>query len=272
MYAGGVKRIGAATSDLFVSGQPRLETIHQGRLGNCYCLAPLGAVVYRSPERVAQMFHRQRDGTYEVVLGDRKVRIAPPTDAEIAQTAGNEQDGMWVNLYEKAVGAARNLDRPAAERHGSPIDAMARGGSAGTMLSYITGHKIQRFSCAFAKDDQRSAGEQAVILDRLRAWLREAVEARRPMTCGTTKTTTPGLTPNHAYAVLDYTSASDRLKLWNPHGGSFTPKGEPGAKHGYPVRDGVFEIPLSEFVQEFSGLAVETSLPAGTEPELPKLP
>ena len=31
-------------------------------------------------------------------------------------------------------------------------------------------------------------------------------------------------------------------------------------------------MPLVEFVKQFSGLAVETTLAAGDEPELPKLP
>lgn len=272
MYASGLTRIEQTNHDLFASGKPRLDTIHQGKLGNCFCLAPLGAVLNCDANRVAKMFQRQADGTYRVTLGTRTVTVAAPTDAELAQTASNEHDGMWVNLYEKAIGAARNQDKPEDQRVGSPIDAMARGGSAGTMLSYITGHKIQRFSCAFAKDEKTSRDQHAAILKQLREWLAEAAKHERPMTCGTEKTTTPGLTPNHAYAVLGFDAGTDTIRLWNPHGSTFTPKGAPGLEHGYPIADGVFNMPLPEFVEQFAGLAVESDVPAGDESELPKLP
>jgi hypothetical protein len=272
MFRNGRERIEEAHRDLFASGAPRLDTIHQGRLGNCYCLAPLGAVLCLAPERVSGMFALQSDGSFQVQFGPRSVRVSPPTDAEIAQTASNERDGMWINLYEKAVGEDRNAAKPPEQRTGSPIDAMARGGSAGTMLSFITGHKIQRFSFAFAKQEALSDEQRLKILEELRTYLREAVEERRAMTCGTEKTTTPGLNPNHAYAVLTYDDPTDCVQLWNPHGGQFTPKGPAGLERGYPTKDGVFSLPLADFVRQFAGMARETDLPAGDEPELPKLP
>lgn len=272
MFKSGCERIEQAPRELFVSGKPRLDTIHQGRLGNCYCLAPLGAVLHTDPKRVSDMFAPQADGSFEVRLGERKVCVAAPTDAEIAQTASNERDGMWINLYEKAIGEARNALKPAEQRTGSPIDAMARGGSAGTMLAFITGHKIQRFSFTFAKRESLTESDRKQIMDELRTYLREAALQHRAMTCGTEKTTTPGINGNHAYAVLGYNGASDSVTLWNPHGGHFTPMGEAGLERGYSTKDGVFQIPLDAFVKQFAGMARETDLPAGNEPELPKLP
>lgn len=242
---------------LFASDRPRLDTIHQGKLGNCFCLAPIGAMVHRDPAQVAAMFERQDDGTYRVRLGRREVRVPLPTDAELALTASNDQDGVWVNLYEKAVGEAlRREGRP-----GSTIDALARGGSAGTMLAFITGHAIRRFGCFQAIDPKKTEDYRAAKLDELRRELVEAGKNRRLVTCGTLKTTTPGLTPNHAYAVLAYDRDTDAARVWNPHGGSFTPKGPPGLEHGYARVDGVFSIPLPDLVRQFSGLAFETDKP-----------
>jgi hypothetical protein len=272
MYGQGLARINQADRSLFAADKPRLDTIHQGRLGNCFCLAPLGAVLNSNPDRVAAMFQRQDDGSYGIVFGSHVVSITLPTEAELSQMATNERGGLWVNLYEKALGEARNLDRPEDKRLGSPIDALARGGSAGTILSFITGHKIQRFSLSFAKDKDLSADECKAILDQLRTYLREASDAGRPMTCGTKQTTTPGLTPNHAYALLSYDAKLDVVRLWNPHGSSFAPKGPSGSEHGYPREDGVFSMPLADFIEQFSGVAVETDLPVGDQPELPKLP
>jgi hypothetical protein len=272
MFAGGLADIERADRRLFASGKPRLETIHQGKLGNCFCLAPLAAVLERDQGRVAVMFDERADGSCRVRLGLRTVEVPPVTDAQLAMTAGNEQDGTWVNVYEMALGTSRILDKPAAERTGSAIDDIARGGSAGTILAYIAGHKIQRFSCKFARDESLSASERERIVGDLEAFLGRAEAKKRPMTCGTEKTTTPGLTPNHAYAILGYDADSRRLRLWNPHGSDFKPKGAAGLDHGYPRKDGIFEMPVDEFVLQFAGLAVENDMPAGDEPELPRLP
>lgn len=260
MFAFGLKRIGLTNRTLFgdeVGAQPQLETIHQGKLGNCFCLAPLGALVHGRPQVVAQMFIPQADGSYDVVLGKQTVHVGPPTDAELAFIASNESRGLWVNIYEKAVASARNEMKPEAERSASAIEVLARGGSAGTMLGFITGHEIKRFSCKWAKDEKTAPAERDAKLAELRESLTAAVREQRLMTCGTVVTTTPGLTPNHAYAILGFDSATDRLRLWNPHGGSFRPKGEAGLTHGYAMSDGIFEIPLLDFVNQFSGLAFE---------------
>jgi hypothetical protein len=264
MFDFGLKRITSTNRTLFGAsegGQPRLETIHQGKLGNCFCLAPLGALVQGRPAVMASMFRPQPDGSYEVKLGQQSVHVQPPTDAELAFIASNESAGLWVNLYEKAVGQTRNELKPETERSASAIEALARGGSAGTMLAVITGHEITRFSCKWAKDDKTTTEEGDAKLAELRGSLTKAVRERRLMTCGTTTVTTPGLTPNHAYAILSFDEGSDCLKIWNPHGGIFKPKGETGLTHGYPMTDGVFEIPTTEFVKQFSGLAFE-ELPA----------
>jgi hypothetical protein len=54
MFRESLSRITNTTClELFATGLPRLETIHQGKLGNCFCLAPLGAMVGRDPAQVA---------------------------------------------------------------------------------------------------------------------------------------------------------------------------------------------------------------------------
>jgi hypothetical protein len=66
------------------------------------------------------------------------------------------------------------------------------------------------------------------------------------MTCGTGKTTTPGLTSGHAYALLEYHSPTDMVEIWNPHGNNFTSKGPPGPVNGYATKSGRFIIPVTE--------------------------
>ena len=79
------------------------------------------------------------------------------------------------------------------------------------------------------------------------------------MTCGTIKPTTPDFNPNQAYAVLGYDAASDKVTLWNSHGQDFTPQGAAGPENGCITKHGVFEIPLTQFVKQFSGMAFEVA-------------
>jgi hypothetical protein len=260
MYVDARKKIEKTRRDLFVSGVPKLENIRQGKVSDCFCLAPLGAMLARNPQEVTDRFVRQPDNSYQFVFGTSPVHVTVPTDAEIGLTAASEQSGLWVSLYEKAVGTARLQEKPGMTSTSSVIDAVGKGGSSGTMLSRLTGHKITRFGCRAAKDAATLADRKAQ-LQELRKQLLATIQDHRLITCGTVKTTTPGITPNHAYAVLSYDEKTDTLRLWNPHGDDFTPKGPEGLEHGYARKGGVFSLPFSDFVMQFSGVAFETTEP-----------
>jgi hypothetical protein len=260
MYAAARTRIAAAKRELFARGGPTLDDISQGKLGNCFCLAPLGAVVARNPTDVAKMITPAPDGGYDVRFGPRVVRVPPPTDAELAVLASSNGDGIWVNVYEKAVGKLRVEEAAAAGKEAAPdLDLLTKGGSAGTMVGVVTGKKIERLSCAFARDAKLTADEKAAKLAVMRERLTDAFAAKKLVTCGTGKgVTVPGVHGNHAYAVLGYDRAADLIALWNPHGQTFTPKGPAGVGTGYPTKDGRFRMPLPEFAAVFGGLAFET--------------
>lgn len=258
MFAGSMKRILSTKRTLFPPEGPRLETIRQGRMGNCFSLAPLGAMASVRPSQISnQMIRELPDGRYEVQFGTTKVAVTRPTDAEIALSAGNEEGGLWVNVYEKAAGVAHNDKKPEDKRDATGLDALNRGGSAGTQLAFITGHEMVRISCKFAKEKALPPVEHEKQIAELRSALTSATKEKRLMTCGTLKTTIPGITPNHAYAILGYDSATDLIRLWNPHGDNRVVKGEHGLQNGYPMSDGIFEMPLTVFVKEFAGTAYE---------------
>jgi hypothetical protein len=226
-------------------------------MGNCFSLAPLGAMLHRDPAQVRAMFRENADGTFDVKLGAKMVRVAAPTEAEIALSSSNEASGLWSNVYEKAAGSARNELRPEKERVTTPLDAIARGGSAGTMLAFLTGNPMERFSLKWAKDEKTSPEESATRLRELREKLLAAIAARRCITTGTAKPTLPGLRGNHAFAVIGFSESTDEVRIWDPHGDAFTPKGTPDSTTGFPRKDGVFELPLGVFVKQFTGLAFE---------------
>lgn len=259
MYASALERITSANRELFPKGVPTLETLHQGRLGDCFCLAPLGSMVCRDPKDVVQMIRKQKDGSYIVRLGARDVVVPTLTDAELALTATTGPDGVWVNVYEKAVGLLRVEKAKAAGEPASLIDLLAKGGSAGSTIELVTGHPIERFSCQFAKDEKLPAKETGAKLDDMRKKLTAAFAEKRLVTCGTASggTKVPNVNGNHAYAVVGFDAKTDEIALWNPHGQSFTPKGKSGLENGYPTKNGQFRMPLPEFTKVFAGVAFE---------------
>ncbi len=257
LYGQALRRIRGATNRLlYASGLPKLNTIHQGRMGNCYCLAPLGAMLNRNPQDVSSLFEVQQDGQILAKFAGGAMTIAPLTDAEIALTAGNSRDGVWINLFEKAMGEARNERLPATRRARLAIDAIAYGGSPQAIMSYLTGHKVNGLSIKFGDNP-----DAAAKMDELRRQLEDATRQKRLMACSTDDITTPGLTPHHAYAVLEFNSQSDSLKIWNPHGNNFTPKGPPGLSNGYPTTNGTFSMPLADFPDQFEHVFIERTEP-----------
>lgn len=259
LYSQCFKLLSSVTNrEFFASGLPQLNTVRQGRLGDCFCLAPLGAMIHRDPREVASLFSMLADGRVRVGFGGGAVSVAPPTDAELAMTAGNSHDGVWINLYEKAIGEVRNDQIAPEKRSDLPMDAIAKGGSEGKIMAYLSGHRVKWFSFKFAKDTKTSDAERASKLDELRRKLAAAASEKRLMACATEKPTTPGVTPKHAYAVLEYDSKADTVELWNPHGNNFTPKGPPGLSNGYAMTNGLLKVPVAEFVQQFSGVTFES--------------
>jgi len=241
IYRQSLARINRVTHhELFASGLPRLSTIHQGRMGNCFTLAPLGAMVYRDPHEVASWFEVQSNGSVLVKLAAGPVSVPLPTDAELAFASANTQDGVWINLYEKAIGQARNERKPPGKRFDVALDAIAKGGAADTIMSYITGHKVGVYQFNFDRDPETAAAR----MSQLRQKLAYATTNRLLMVCSTGKSSTPGLSPQHVYALLDYDASSDTVKLWNPHGNDFRPKGPPGLTNGYPMTNGILTMPL----------------------------
>jgi hypothetical protein len=63
------------------------------------------------------------------------------------------------------------------------------------------------------------------------------------------------------FGVLGYDPARRMVRVFNPWGNHRTPNGPPGVENGYVTRNGIFEVPLKEFVQVFNGITYETDNP-----------
>jgi Calpain family cysteine protease len=267
MYDSALKKIRASTPQLLEVSRLHLENLEQGRLGDCFCLAPLGTLLHSRPAEVVKMFSISANGSAIVRLGGgRSVEVPFPTDAERALMAGTDGSGVWANCYEKAVGQLRM--RRNDPEYPTALSVVTRGGSAGTMLSVLTGHEIERISCALFRDKAASEKAKQELLAEIRRQLSSTQAAGR-LICGGTASgqTAEGRRPSgvhgpHAYAVLHYEAETDVVMLWDPHGDDFKPAAEPpGLANGYARTQGRMQVPLAELVQWFGGFSFETDRP-----------
>ncbi len=291
-----VKRISTPAREVLIGEQPTLETCHQGPLGDCYFISVVGAAVVRDPASVMRMISSTPDGSYLVTFGDGRSATVPPlTDAEMALTSSAGQNGLWLPILEKAFGSLRTEALPEEKQSESATDAIAHGGSAAATIRLLTGHTTDRITFrprsvrapaktdttapAPAKTDAPPAKPGATTpppvdpalldkhleetLPKVREHLTASLRDRRLVAAGTPKdgTMPPGVNPSHAYAVLEYNADADTVHLWNPHGNTFKPKGEPGLQHGYPTTGGHFWMPLNDFGHVFNGISFETEKP-----------
>lgn len=263
-YARAERTIRTAKRELFIDPTPDLDKLHQGRLGDCFFVSMVGAMVERDSASVKGMISAKGEPTaaYAVAFGNGKaVEVPALTDAEYALVSTTGDEGMWLAVLEKAFGTLRMESRPKEKRLMSATDAIARGGSMSTSIQYLTGHKTERIGMRPAKN-AKAKNDPEGFRTMLKEKLVAAVAAKRLIGAGTDdKPGVPGLSPNHAYAVMGFDEATQTLHIWNPHGNTFKPKGEAGKEQGYPTKAGRFDMPLADFAAVFRDVVIETEKP-----------
>ncbi len=248
LYASSWRRLNKISRELFPESLPKLESCHQGAFGDCMFVSLVGSMVNRDPSSVKAMFAQGAGGTNTVTLGaGRKVVVPPLTDAELAVSDHAGTNGVWLsvleNAYRKAYSETYHTNQLA------PYDAirivMERN------VNLMTGHKTLRFKIEKPDDEKLAA--------TIRKNLESAMSERRLVVCGTSKSAKlpPGLVANHEYAVLAFNKEKGTVRLWNPWGNTFTPKGEEGLQHGYTTKAGQFEVPFADWMQIYHGITFE---------------
>ena len=285
-YAACLRRITSAKRDLFLDDTPDLDRCRQGPLGNCFLVASVGALVSRDPATIKSLITTKEGGGYDIHFGDgQSVSVSALTDAELAISGTTGDEGLWLPVLEKAVGSLRMQEDPEKYPLESPTDAIAHGGSTATIVKLLTGHQTERITLKRRpKVDEANApkgpdgkpiapepvpaADPAELAARVRTAVNKALNSYRLVTASTgTEKQPPGISPKHAYAVIAYDPTIDSLIVWNPHGNTFNPKGDPGIDAGYKTRRGVFTLPVTDFIRIFRGVVLETDQPV--EPTKP---
>lgn len=138
-YRQGLAHLHATRRVLFAPGAPGLHGIHQGAMGDCFLIATVGAVVSRDPETLRAIIGQMSDGTFLVRFpGGPMISVPSVSDAEVVLGSSDGNQGIWLNVIEKAYGelvlARRGREAPA-------IDVLSAAGTSTKTLQLFTGRE-----------------------------------------------------------------------------------------------------------------------------------
>jgi hypothetical protein len=235
------KKIASVDRHLFAKGKPHLAAIRQDKTSDCYWLSAVGALAYANPQAIVDMIAANADGSYTVTLPKRDpLHVITPTDAEIAVYSDAGDDGIWLNVLEKACAQTNFTHREAVE----PMDVVAGGGGySGQAIHLLTGHQV--YAIRFHGPQQKLS--PADLKYQVLAYLSLAFQKHKIVTTGKM---------NHIYAVVAYDAQHEIVTIWNPQGRSGREKWSDGKK-GPKMEDGFFTVSVDDLIRNFLGILIE---------------
>jgi hypothetical protein len=257
-YINGLNRLRRTQRELFPDNLPAIQNCQQGRLGDCYLISVIGGMAFRNPGDIKAMFRTNADGSAVVTFRDGQSAIVPPlTDGEILLSSSAGSNGLWLAVLENAYGRLR-LQSQHADSEDTPLtDAIAHGGKSSAVIHVLDGFATISFNLKTATNNPTT------FADKLRKLLVSTLQAHRLVELSTPKTGTlpPQINNKHAWAVIGYDAQTDVLRVWNPHGNNFKPKGPDGLDNGYRTQAGQFDIPLKDVLKVYGSITFETAKP-----------
>lgn len=229
---------------LFKDGA-QAEDVVQGSIANCYMVAAFAAIAKQSPEVLENAIRDNGDGTFTVRLHatnswglptGQQTEVTVDGELPVAGTSlqygkGADRTELWVGILEKAFAQSKG-----------GYEAIGNGGSAGTVLTALTGRKSETITLA------SPALSDAQVFERIQSTL-----ARGGAVCAGTHGkdradlyTNSGLYAWHAYTVMGTSveNGVQYVELRNPWGRS-----EPT---GNGADDGIFKLDVASFRKFYS--------------------
>ena len=265
-YRDALYRIEKVNRVLFGPGAPSLNEVRQGHIGDCFFVAVVGSIADRRPDTIRRWIEAEQEKTYRVrfPLGARST-VRTPTDGEIALTSFAGNQGLWINVLEKAFGSIMEAAFPNPTQT-DPIESIAFGGTPIQTIRMMTAHEALFIAIRSPAQDPLNDAQIHKLKPQVRKVLLDCEKNKRIACAGSPKGgAPPGVTLQHAYSVLGFDEASEVLRLWNPHGNDFNPAGDSGMKNGFKTQHGRFEISLDDFVKTFCFLAYESETALTTD-------
>jgi len=230
-FESGLKKISAASPQLFAHGLPKMDEIRQNGAIDCWFVCVVGALAHQRPKELASLIQPNDDGGYTVSFHDHKpVKVGSPSAGELSSWNTNGGDGLWLPVLLKAYGKvqlAKNSDKNKVD----PIEGVVtHGGSVGPVIKILTGHESE-------SKKPKAWG------NNLRGRISDAFAKNHLVFVGV---------PGHVMAGYSYDSQTDQMQIWNPWGTSGNYK-TLGAK----MTNGLFSVPMSEIYAKCTHLVFE---------------
>jgi hypothetical protein len=236
---------------------PAINAVSQGGLGDCYFISAVGAALRRDSNVVRDMVQPQPDGSANVQFPrGPKVHVRQLTDAEIALTSTADNQGIWLNVLEKAYGqVSLRTANSKQSANDLDVDVIARGGNARLTITLLTGHKSALINIRKSKGRAQPPGaaELPALRNEVDELLKSRIRKRALLVAGTSDAKMPaGIVSNHDYAIIGYDAPRRVVRLWNP-------QGQPsGMGRDYATNRGFFQLSLDDFLQIFTVVFYET--------------
>jgi hypothetical protein len=206
---------------LYGNGQgPDWTSVQQGALNNCWFVTAAMGVARTDPAAIKNLIADNGDGTYTVTFpGKEAVTITYDPNAK-----GSTSDGIWLRVLEQSAAKFLNIDAGARPR--MAIDFLT-GSSTNVRTKNFSGIANWRDKISTAVTNNKIAivctPKGAADVD--------------------------GIVLNHAYLVIGYDAATDKVQLRNPWGRQdYT---GPGNDPTDLTDDGVFTMPLTDLYRIF---------------------
>jgi len=239
----GQRKLEETPRELFAQGQPHLTAMRQYFTSDCYFLSAVGAVAETNPTTLVKLITTEGAGTYVVRFpGQPAVRVASPTDAEIA-TYTAAKDGVWLSVLQKAYALVRIRMEPKEAKTRQPLDSVGFRLGSTSVMELLTGNQSRAIRLG-AESDKGATGP---MVTQLRSTLTVALRERRAVTASMN---------HHAYAITGYDPAADLVTIHNPYNSA----GYETLPEGNKVRrsdQGFFTISTAQFASSFYYLRVQ---------------
>lgn len=202
------------SGSLFRNGISYLD-VDQNAAADCYFLSSLGAVAFRSPSTIQNMFINNGDGTYTVRFFNNGVADYVTVDTYLPTSAGgnavfggwgggrydSSTNELWMALAEKAY-AQINESGWIGQDNTNTYAGIDFGWHEPT-LEQITGLNANDYSMT-------AAGSVNNLIS--------AFNANKMISLCTYNSTSSGIVGNHCYTMIGYNSTTDQFRVYNPWG------------------------------------------------------
>lgn len=210
-----------AAGSLFVGGASYSD-VRQGMVGNCYLLAGLAEVAFRTPERISDMFIDNGDGTFTVrffnngtpdyVTVDRALPVNSSgrfVFANMGGTASSSSNELWVALAEKAYCQINESGwlRAGGILPGNGVNSYqaTAGGWGGQAVQQVVGITARLWN-------------NLSFNGMVNAWNNGNYLTLGSKGSSDTMMDGNGVVQRHAYAVVGYEASTQKFTVYNPWG------------------------------------------------------